>query len=207
MKEGDLLHIRGQNEDGTSTKWFAELVGIDEDGKLEVYFLEQTNKMGGHIWAYASDWQTIDKETVQKVITPDKNHYVKSYKEYGFVPTVEENQFLKVGDTIPSHIMTPIPLDSDQEGQMKDDDSDMDDFIVDDDEANEPFTHAPPNTEFVRDVHQAVNQYNGWEPQNGTERNVKVFIDNLADKYQRQDDNRQFVRGRTVDYSKPPTRE
>ena len=83
MKEGDLLHIRGQNEDGTSTKWFAELVGIDEDGKLEVYLLEQTNKMEGHIWAYASDWQTIDKETVLKVITPDKNHYVKSYKEYG----------------------------------------------------------------------------------------------------------------------------
>ena len=45
MKEGDLLHIRGQNEDGTSTKWFAELVGIDEDGKLEVYLLEQTKLM------------------------------------------------------------------------------------------------------------------------------------------------------------------
>ena len=51
MKEGDLLHIRGQNEDGTSTKWFAELVGIDEDGKLEVYLLEQTKQLEGHIWA------------------------------------------------------------------------------------------------------------------------------------------------------------
>ena len=207
MKEGDLLHIRGQNEDGTSTKWFAELVGIDEDGKLEVYFLEQTNKMEGHIWAYASDWQTIDKETVQKVITPDKNHYLKSYKEYGFVPTVEENQFLKVGDTIPSHIMTPIPLDSDQEDQMKDDDSDMDDFIVDDEEANEPFTHAPPNNDYVRETHKAVKDYNGWTPQNKTEEKAKNFIDKLAHKYQHQDDNRQFVHGRSVNYSNPPTRE
>ena len=205
MKQGDLLHILGQNEDGSRTTWFAELVGIDEDDKLEVYFLEQTKLLEGHIWSYASDWQTVSKDSVMKVITPDNTAYVKSYKEYGFIPTVTENQFLKVGDTIPDHLLTPMPLDSDQEGQMEDDDGEMDDFIVDDEVANEPFTHATANNDFVREVHTAVNQYNSWEPKNNTEKKVKTFIDPLADKYQRQDDNKQFARGRVVDYTNPPT--
>ena len=33
---------------------------------------------------------------------------------------------------------------------------------------------------------------------------VKTFIDNLAEKYQQQDDNRQFARGTSLDYLHPP---
>ena len=34
MNEGDLLKIQGE-----TGEWYAELVGIDEDGKLEVFYI------------------------------------------------------------------------------------------------------------------------------------------------------------------------
>ena len=33
---------------------------------------------------------------------------------------------------------------------------------------------------------------------------MKSFVDNLAEKYKRQDDNRQFAQGKSVDYDHPP---
>ena len=159
----------------------------------------------GFIWKYNEAWQTVPPTSVLKVFHPEKATYVKTYKDFGFIPTMEEGKFLKVGDDIPSHIVTPMPLDSDQEGQMEDD-SDMDNFVVDDAVANEPFTHAEPTNDFVREVHQAVSDYNGWMPQNKSEEKVKTFIDGLAHKYQHQDDNRQFAHGKSVNYSNPPLR-
>ena len=73
---------------------------------------------------------------------------------------MKENHFLKNGVNIPSHIGAD-PLDSEEE---EDEDEDMSDFIVDDEVANEPFTHAQPDNDFVRDTHQAVHDYNRWEP-------------------------------------------
>ena len=60
------------------------------------------------------------------------------------------------------------------------------------------------DNDFVREVHQAVNDYNEWEPKNKQEEKVKSFIDNLAHKYQQQDDDRQFARGTSLDYANPP---
>ena len=206
MKKGDLLHILGTNDDDTTSTWYAELVGIDEEHNLEVYLLEQTKMLRGYIWSYSDDWQVVPAASVLKVFSPSKGSYVKTYKNFGFIPTNSANQFLKVGDTIPSDLLTPIPLDEDmEEGQVIEEETDeMDDFIVDDNIANEPFTHAVADNDFVKEVHQAVNDYNGWEPKNNQEKKVKTFIDNLAHKYQQEDDNRQFVRGTSLDYSKPP---
>jgi hypothetical protein len=206
MKEGDLIHILGQNDDNTVSTWYGEVVGFAENDMVEVFLLEQTKMMEGYIWSYSKDWQAIPKSSVLQTFTPEIGSYIKTYKQFGFIPTNTNDQFLKVGVTIPDHILVPLELDSEDENQLKeDDDSEMDDFIVDDDEADEPFTHAPADTVFVRDVHQAVHQYNSWEPANNSEKKVKNFIDALAHKYQQQDDNRQFARGKVVDYSNPPT--
>lgn len=206
MKEGDLIHILGKNNDNSVSTWYGEVVGFTENDMVEVYLLEQTKMMEGYIWSYSTEWQTIPMSSVLQTFTPKNGSYIKTYKEFGFIPTNTADQFLKVGVQVPDHILLPLELDSEDEGQLKEDeDSDMDDFIVDDEVANEPFTHAPANNDFVREVHTAVNQYNSWEPKNNSEKNVKTFIDNLADKYQRQDDNRQFARGKTLDYTNPPT--
>ena len=39
---GDLLHINGKDDNDNPCIFYAELVGIDETEKLEVYYLEQT---------------------------------------------------------------------------------------------------------------------------------------------------------------------
>lgn len=204
MQLGDLLHILGQNDDGTQTTWFAELVGIDEDGDLEVFYLEQTEMCESYVWSYSSDWYRVSKDCLLQVFHPTKKSYLKTYKEFGFIPTVEENQFLKAGVFIPEHILIPMPLDSDIE-ESEEDISDTDSFFIDDDVANEPFSQADPqSSSFVGDMHKAVCDYNQWQPKDPSENQVKDFIDDLAKKYQSEDDNRQFARGKTVDYIRPP---
>lgn len=199
---GDLLHINGKDANDNPCIFYAELVGIDENEKLEVYYLEQTKKLEGYIWSYAKDWDTVGEECVTQVFHPTKENYVSVYKQFGFIPTVKENHFIQNGITIPSHILVPIPLDSEEDSDEMDED--MKDFIVDDEVANEPFTHAKIDNDFVRETHQAVHDYNKWEPKNQSELKVKTFIDQMAEKYQQQDDNRQFVKGKSLDYLHPP---
>ena len=199
MKTGDLLHVKGDNGDGTVSTWYAELSGIDENGNLEVFFLR---KKYDYIWTFSDEWDTIPAESVEAIFTPVPGQYIKIYKEFGFSPTEVENQFLKVGDNIPKHVVVPMPLDN--ESDFEDDsDSDMGDFIVPDDVANEPFTLAPETSDFVRETHQAVRDFNQWVPKTRVEEKVKVFMENMSDKYQKQDDERQFVAGKVVDYTNP----
>jgi hypothetical protein len=202
MKEGDLLHIKGQNDDGTISTWYGELVGIDAEGNLELFYLEQTPLCGGYIWSYKSEWDTVSPDTVMQTFTPTKENYLSTLREFGFHATVEENQFLRVTDEIPATITVPMILDSDTES-VHEGDSDLSDFIVDDDVANEPFTHACPSSDFVRETHQAVNDYNKWVPKSVEETRVKQFIDNMAQRYQTEDDNRHFANGEHVDYLHP----
>ena len=67
-----------------------------------------------------------------------------------------------------------------------------------------PFTLAPNTSQFVRETHQAVNDYNKWSPTEAGAVKIKDFIDNLAEKYSAEDDNRQFVNGTSVAYNHPP---
>jgi hypothetical protein len=206
MKEGDLIHILGQNDDNSKLTLYGEVVGFGEDDSVEVYLLEQTKMMEGYIWSYAKDWQTVPRDSVLSVYTPEQGKYIHTYKAFGFIPTNTADQFLKVGVQVPDHILLPLELDSDDEGQLKqdEDDDEMADFIVPDEVANEPFTQANPDNDFVRETHRAVLDYNNWAPKNETEKKAKNFIDAMADKYQKQDDNKQFASGMSVDYVKPP---
>lgn len=199
---GDLLHIVGKDQHDNVCTFYGELVGINEDNMLEVYYLEMTKKLQGYIWSYSSDWDTVHVDCVKKSFRPTKDTYISVYKQFGFVPTVKENHFLKVGVVVPSNVLVPIALDSEEE--MVDTDDDMSDFIVPDDVANEPFTHALPINDFVKEMHQAVHDYNKWDPKNNSEKKVKTFIDNMAKKYQQMDDNKQFANGTSLDYLHPP---
>ena len=84
-----------------------------------------------------------------------------------------------------------------------DSDDDMSDFIVPDEEG-EAFCPASPSSEFVRETHQLVHEYNQWEPKTPSEEKVKAFVDTLAHKYKQQDDERQFASGKCVYYDRPP---
>lgn len=199
---GDLLHIRGRDQNDQLCMFYGELVGINEDNLLEIYYLEMTKKHDGYIWSYASDWDTVHRDCVMRSFRPTKDTYVSVYKQFGFIPTVKENYFLKMDVDIPSNVLVPIALDSEEE--PVDTDDDMSDFIVPDEIANEPFTHAVPNNDFVKETHQAVHDYNNWEPKRNSEKKVKTFIDNMAKKYEQMDDNKQFANGTSLDYLHPP---
>ena len=73
MKEGDLLHIKGQNDDGTISTWYAEVVGVNDDGLLEIFYLEQTELCQGYIWSYRSEWTTVSPSCVIRSFTPKTN--------------------------------------------------------------------------------------------------------------------------------------
>ena len=60
------------------------------------------------------------------------------------------------------------------------DESDLSDFLVDDDEVDEPFQHSPNDSDFARDTHAAVREFEDWEPETPALQNVKRFVRNLA---------------------------
>ena len=55
MKEGDLLKIQGE-----TGEWYAELVGIDEDDQLEVFYINRS-KENRWVWEYDDDCRSYLK--------------------------------------------------------------------------------------------------------------------------------------------------
>tara|TARA_B100000925_G_scaffold291591_1_gene280257 strand:+ start:5915 stop:6538 length:624 start_codon:yes stop_codon:yes gene_type:complete len=196
MNEGDLLKIYGE-----TGEWYGELVGINEDDQLEVFYINRS-KENHFVWKYDDEWEVVSRNSVLEHIPLDKNNPVASYKLLGFKP-LDENTFTKIDEenSIPAdHLMPTGEINSDDELDSEDS---LNDFIVPDEEG-EAFTHAPMDSDFVQETHECVNQYNNWEPKNASEKKMKSFVDNLAEKYKKQDDNRQFAQGKTVDYDHPP---
>ena len=67
----------------------------------------------------------------------------------------------------------------------------------------EAFTVAKNNTQFVNDMHKAVEEYNSWNPTDVSEVKAKDFIDNVCLKVIANEDNKQFSNGTSVDYNHP----
>jgi len=193
MKEGDLLKINGE-----SGVWYAELVGIDEEGLLEVFYINRC-KDNRWVWKYDDDWNTCHRNCVMEHIPLIKEKALECFRQLGFRP-LTENTFLSLNDTVPDEVSLPtgefdeVPMDQDEE--------DMSDFIVPDEEG-EPFRPASPSIPFVQETHELVNRFNTWEPKNKKEEKLKAYVDNLSHKYKLKDDNIQFAEGRSVDYDHP----
>lgn len=187
MKPGDLLKIIGNK--------YGELVGIDEDNNLEVYFISRSKNKW--VWEYDEEWQTVTRNEVVEHIELKKA--LESYKKLGFRP-LTENTFIKLDDDIPKDVIVPV---GDFDENESDSDDSLNDFIVPD-EQGEVFRPASPTNEFVIETHKCVHQYNDWEPKKPQQKKIKNFIDKLSHKYQVKDDDRQFAKGQSVDYEHPP---
>jgi len=191
---GDLVKIHGE-----TGEWYAEVVGEDEDGNLEVYYINRspTNRW---VWQYDKNWDTVSKKSVSEHIPLEKEKAVQCYKELGFRPLTEDT-FVKLDDDIPDTAV--IPTGEFDESEEESDTDSLDDFIIPDEEG-EAFTPADPSIPFVQETHELVHRYNKWEPKNPKEREMKQFVDTMSYKYKAKDDERQFVEGNTVDYDHPP---
>ena len=78
------------------------------------------------------------------------------------------------------------------------------DFIVSDSEC-ELFTQAEPTTDFVRETHAAVREFNSWVPQNDQEYSMRRFIQAQEARAVAIDDNNRCARGggAAPSYSEP----
>ena len=192
MKEGDLLKINGE-----SGVWYAELVGIDEEGLLEVFYINRC-KDNRWVWKYDDEWNTCLQSCVMEHIPLIKEKALECFRKLGFRP-LTENTFLSLNDTVPDEVSLPTGEFNEYE---QEEEEDMSDFIVPDEEG-EPFRPASPSIPFVQETHELVNRFNTWEPKNKKEEKLKAYVDNLSHKYKLEDDNIQFAEGRSVDYDHP----
>ncbi len=192
FKEGDLIKVNGE-----TGQWYAEVVGENEDNQLEVFYISR-GSINKWVWQYDEDWEVVSKHSVLEHIPLDKKKAVGCYKQLGFRP-LTENTFVKLDDKIPDNILVPIGDFDEEEGS----DGSLEDFIVPDEEG-EAFAPADPSISFVQETHDLVHRYNNWEPKNKSEKKLKGFVDRLSHKYKLQDDERQFVEGKSLDYDHPP---
>jgi hypothetical protein len=196
MKAGDLIQ--------TKHKLIGEIVAVDDDS-IEVYFLvPDQSKANGKVWVYKSEWDTIYKTDVAvHVEVKDRKKYPQYYRQLGFKAwdgeiftrtdvDIETDEDLKA---------YPFPTGCDTDTEC--DDYMFDGFVIPDNE-DDAFTFADPVNKEVQEFHQAVNDYNNWNPTDPSEQRAKSFVDALERKFSTKDDNFQFKRGTSVDYKRPP---
>lgn len=215
---GDLIQF-----DINGTEFFGEIVGVADDGKVEVSRLKKTTKQEGHIWEFVADdaWSAIEVAYITKHIevhdSARRSVVVKAWKELGFLPGGDGITFCRVED---EHHVTLSLAD----GDSSDDDSDAeeassnptmhgyasDGFVVPDDEGSE-FEFADPDeldeeaAQFVRETHQAVHDFDNWEPEDKRGKAVKAFVGNMDKKAAIATDNQRFEAGKSsISTSKPP---
>ena len=217
---GDIIHFRINNVD-----FFGEVLGVDDDKKVEVSRLKQTRKQEGRIWEFVADnkWSAIESSYVVKHIkvgnSAGRPAVVQAWKDIGFVPGGDGMTFCKVED----EENTTLPMyEGDEERSDDEDDEDTassnprmhgyasDGFVVPDDEGSD-FEFANPDelddeaAQFVRETHEAVREYDKWVPKDKKARAIKAFIDNVDHKASIETDNKRFLNGKTsISTSKPP---
>lgn len=216
---GDLIQfdIHGQS-------FYGEVLGVDDDGKIEVSRLKKTAKQEGRIWEFVEDnkWSAIDATYVKKHIevsdSARRSQVVKAWKTLGFIPGGDGITFCRVED----EDKTTLPLldgdSSDDEYSEEDEPSANpamhgyadDGFVVPDDEGSE-FEFADPDeleeeaAQFVRETHQAVHDFDNWKPEDRQGKAIKAFVDKMDHKASIETDNKRFAKGKeAISTSKPP---
>lgn len=193
MQVGDFVQVLGE----ANATWYAEIVTVGAT-TLDVYFIDAPASPGG-VWKYSADWHTIPQESIQVHVPTADVGVVVALEQLGFRP-LDESTFLKLSE---EHLSRNVPV-----GMALPDTGDdfvgihpeMQDFIVPD-EDGEPFTFAPATSEFVKETHQAVNDFNDWQPSDPSGEKIKTFIDQIDRRECVKEDNRNKV---AMSYIHPP---
>ena len=201
-----------------------EVLGVDDDGKIEVSRLKKTAKQEGRIWEFVADnqWSAIDSTYVKKHIkvsdSARRSEVAKAWKAIGFVPGGDGITFCRVED----EDQTTLPLldgDSSDDEYSEEDEASAnpamhgyadDGFVVPDDEGSE-FEFADPDeleeeaAQFVRETHQAVHDFDKWNPEDRQGKAIKAFVEKMDNKASIETDNKRFAKGKeAISTSKPP---
>lgn len=200
-----------------------EILGIDDQHKIEVSRLKKTEKQEGRIWEFVADnqWSAIDPKFVKKHIelgnSALRKTVVKAWKELGFIPGGDGITFCRIED----EDSITLPLYGGDESD-EDDDKDSpstnpnmhgyadDGFVIPDDEGSD-FEFADPDdldeeaAKFVRETHQAVHDFEQWNPEDKQGQAVKKFVETMDHKATIQTDNVRVAKGKeTIRTGRPP---
>lgn len=88
IKSGDLVSVNGER----NTIFYGEIIGKNEFGKYEVYFITENNG----ITTYDEHYHEIDKESIM-IHVPNQSDYVNAWSQLGFHYEPKSN------------LLTPIP--------------------------------------------------------------------------------------------------
>lgn len=217
---GDLIQF-----DINTIKFYGEIVGIADDGKIEVSRLKKTEKQEGRIWEFTEDdaWSAIESSYIQKHIkVPDsakRSVVVKAWREIGFLPGGDGVTFCRVEDE--ESLTLPLCGGDSSSDDSGDDDEPVssnpnmhgyasDGFVVPDDEGSD-FEFADPDklddeaAKFVRETHQAVRDFDNWEPTDKQGKAIKAFVERADKKASIETDNKRLEAGKSsISTSKPP---
>lgn len=214
---GDLVII-SKND----VEHYGEVLGVDMDGKLEVSCIEKTPLEQGQLWKFTAtdEFDSVDTTTVSKHVAVPKDatrgQVVNAWKQIGFLPGGDGISFCR----LENEASCPLPMYGGDESDSEDDGCpstnpnmhgyESDGFVVPDDEGSD-FEFADPNTlsaeaaKFVEETHQAVRDYDSWEPKDKQGKGIKAFIDKMDHKAAIEVDNRRFSHGKgSISTSKPP---
>lgn len=203
---------------------YGEVVGVNPEGHVEVSFIRPTAKQQGKIWEFdeTDEWSAIDASTIKKhVKVPDESSratIVKAWADIGFLPGGDGMTFCRLSD----ENETTLPLYEGAEDESDDESDEVpssnpkmhgyasDGFVVPDDEGSD-FEFADPDqldeeaAKFVRETHEAVHDFEKWQPKDKQGHAIKNFIERMDYKATIETDNRRFAKGKSsLSTSKPP---
>jgi len=215
---GDLIEF-----DIAGNKFYGEIVGNQDNGKVEVSRIKQTEKQEGRIWEFVDDdkWSAIESKFISKHIVVDTSKgssVANGWKELGFLAGGDGMSMCRIED----ENQTTMPIfqgDDDSEDEEDEPSANPkmhgyadDGFVVADDEGSE-FEFANPDdlddeaAEWVRETHEAVHEYNKWAPNDKQGKALKSFIDKMDHKASISADNQRLDHGKgSISTSKPPVK-
>ena len=161
---------------------------------MEVSCIEKTALEQGKLWKFTAtdEWESVDSSDVSKHVSVPTNasrtQVVNAWKDIGFLPGGDGISFCRLEDeaTCSLPIYDGDESDSDEEGVPSSNPNmhgyESDGFVVPDDEGSD-FEFADPNTlsaeaaKFVEETHQAVRDFDNWQPNDKQGKGIKAFIE------------------------------
>ena len=199
FQPGDLINYWLPGD--TTNIHIGEIVDV-EDGRLVTHYLQ---KQASKLWHFGADdpEHHVDPNCVVRHVQHKRGKQLtrevvkNAWDMMGYVVGVED-YCLKADEVL----VTLDMGDGDSESEEEECDSEMDDFIVPDEEGEAFCTPNPEHLteeerKWVNTTHSAVRDWDGWVPIDASQQRVKHFVDNMAAKYHHREDDRRFEAGLT----------
>jgi len=209
IKTDDALQIHGENSENHAREtWYAvakqNVDATDEDAELLVEYITPRSSTDP-VWEFEGEQHMCPCSAIAAHVPCDAEAGPQyAWRELGF-RMLDGSTMVRIDDE------REVPIgDEDFECRSSDSEDDedesLDGFIVKDEET-EPFTFA--SGEFAQETHDAVRQFNRWDPPPGSRlANWREGIVRMERHAAALDDNRQYESGNSsISYNRPCTPE